>query len=102
MSDTILVYCSAVAVARQPDYSILVGRFNLYYSTTNIWLRSYRLTQKNRRHYVQNAPHRKDGEGNKENGRKSMYHLYGMLFHVIWQNINILEECSASVLRIKK
>jgi hypothetical protein len=36
MSDAILVDCSAVAV----------GRFNLYYNTTNIRLRSYRLTQK--------------------------------------------------------
>jgi hypothetical protein len=23
-----------------------VGRFNLYYTTTNLWLRSYRLTKK--------------------------------------------------------
>jgi hypothetical protein len=38
-------------------YSTLVGRFNLYNTTINIRIRSYGLTQKNRRHYIRNAPH---------------------------------------------
>jgi hypothetical protein len=49
-----LFFCRSLSYDNQTN-STLAGRFNLYYNTTNIQLRRYRLTQKNRRHYIRNS-----------------------------------------------
>jgi hypothetical protein len=58
-----LLCCHYLSHDNQTD-STFVGRFNLYYNTTNNRLWSYRLTQRNRRHYIWNAPRTSNGNIN--------------------------------------